>query len=475
MRVGRVVRAPWAALSFILAAALFSTWQLRHLGPWQYLTTYYPLDAADDWRYTACARLTAHGYHLFTQVFSAQPPVLFWSLAGGMQLFGDSLRGGQITEWLFALVGLGSAALIAYLLAGRFSGAVTALALAISPAFLVYSHAVEAEGPMMALGALGLAAQLLYHRTRYRPLLVLAGLAISGAILTKLFALEYLAPALVLLYPYRTGLRRALQDASLFLAAVAIPVVLDFALIAPAAQWAQVVAMHDRMISYAFPGLIPAPQLLLRFLQLDIGLALLGAAGLVLVALRRPCREAAFLWLWLVGSVLMLMTFHPLFPHHLAILLAPLAVSGGVAAGTLVRAPILLAALALLYAVFLPHLVRVDRHLLVPGPSPAVATLASFVQARSSPTQLVAVDDLAVADVAGRLVVPPLCDPSNVRMDAGYLTYHDLVIATRQYRPRLVVSSFGIYARVPRYLTWLAQHYHPIPAPEGAHAFASPQ
>jgi hypothetical protein len=84
---------------------------------------------------------------------------------------------------------------------------------------------------------------------------------------------------------------------------------------------------------------------------------------------------------------------------------------------------------------------------------------------------MVAVDDLAVADLAGRLVPPPLCDPSNVRLRSGYLTAETLIQATQRYRPVLVLPASGLYQQVPEYLHWLAAHYRHTAAPNELGAF----
>jgi hypothetical protein len=83
----------------------------------------------------------------------------------------------------------------------------------------------------------------------------------------------------------------------------------------------------------------------------------------------------------------------------------------------------------------------------------------------------VAVDDLAVADLAHRLVSPGLCDPSTVRLRAGYLGAAELIGQTRAYRVRLALPSLGLFQQVPTYLGWLRKHYHAVPAPQGLTAY----
>jgi hypothetical protein len=303
---------------------------------------------------------------------------------------------------------------------------------------------------------------------------VVAGLALAAAILTKLFAVEAVLPALWILVVDRDAGYQG--RAGIFLAAATLPVLLDSVLIAPAAQWSQVVSLHQAATTAQLPGLDSPIRVLGQFLELDLGLSIAAAAGLTVVVLVRRLTQAGFLLLWLGGMAVMLLAFRPLFPHHPAILLTALAVSAGVGwsvalSSSRLSARVVVLAGAAVYALALPRLVHADRHALVPGIAPTATALAAFVDARTPANRLVAVDDLEVADLAHRLVVPPLCDPSNVRLHAGYLTTGEVETATQAYRPALVLASRDVYEQIPGYLAWLGRRYHQVAAPEGATAY----
>jgi len=525
-----------ATAASVLAACIFLSWELAHRGVYAYAQSIYHVDDADEWRYTACSRLVEHGHALFTEVFSAQPPLLFASLSTGMRIFGDSIAGARWIEIGFGLVSLIGAAWIASLLAGPFAGATAALLLSVSPGFLVYSHAVEAEGPMMALVTLSLALALTYAKTGWRALPGLAGLSIAAAILMKLFAAEALLPGIWLVTAYRTEIRgRRVQALYTYLIGAAGPVCADFAFLHPSQQWDQVITLHERAAQAHLPDLTPPAKILDQFLTLDLGLTLLAAAGILALVSIRRWKDAGFLASWVLGSLLMLYLFRPLFPHHAVILLTGLAVSAGTGAGLLAAqmrwtraterrsrfpglrgvvmrwheaivdgrpgghpcsagpqstapargraAPTglmsittavggLVVAIATVgYLALIPRLAHDDRHVLVAYNRPAVRSLSDFVRRHSAPTDFVALDDLAVADMAHRLVPPPLCDPSNVRLKAGYLTAQDLIDSVLRYHAKLVLPSAGIYQQVGPFIAWLDQHGHRRPAPDGKLAY----
>lgn len=449
------------------AAAFYLAWELLHRGSYLYATSIYPIDDADEWRYTACSRLVTHGYALFTQVFSAQPPLLLLTLAAAMRVSGETIQGARTAEILFGLVALLATAWVAWQLSGPISSAAAALCLAVSPAFLVYSHAVEAEVPMMALVTLSLAVGLFSRRRLGWPVAGLAGMVLAAAVLMKLFALAGIVPGLWVVAAGVRPMRRAATAATSYAAAALIPVAADLLLVSPRQQWAQVVTMHQRAAGLESLSAASPVPVFHAFISLDAGLAVLAFAGLVVCALRKRFFELVLLVLWLPLQMLMLVAFRPLFPHHLAILSAALAASAGVAVGLayeswrerkwIAVAPAVAGLVVYLAAV--PRLAHDDRHVLVAGERPGVAALQVYIVRHVSPSAMIAADDLQVADRADRLVPPPLCDPSNVRLRSGYLTTQDAIRATVGYNPVLVVPSFGIYAQLPGYVRWVERRY----------------
>jgi 4-amino-4-deoxy-L-arabinose transferase-like glycosyltransferase len=489
------------------ATAFYLAWEVAHRGIYLYTQSIYKVDDADEWRYVACSRLLLHGYRLFDQVFSAQPPLLFASLATGMRAFGDNIGGARWVEILFGLLTIACSGWIAARLAGRWGAAAAVLLLCVSPAFLIYSHTVEAEGPMMALGTLSLALALQSRRATGVAGVwwaAAAGLALAAALLLKFFAAEALLPGIWALAASRRSGRSAVSAIAAYLAAFTLPVGLNFLLIAPARQWQQVVELHNQAASAHLPDLIPAPTIVWNFLTVDAGLSVLAAGGIVILAVRRRWFELGFAGLWLGGTILMLLLFRPLFPHHAAILLAPLAVmagtgvgcgmsvigttrgrgsgtgagatsvgDGGFLRGRSVAAVLLIGMIA--YLGLAVRIVHDDRHALYAPGSTSSDALAAFIDLRTGATDLIIADDVRAAEVANRLVAPPLCDPSTVRLKSGYLTASEAIRATRSYRVRLVAPTTGLYAQVPGYVRWVRAHFRVAKGPGGVKVFLAPK
>jgi 4-amino-4-deoxy-L-arabinose transferase-like glycosyltransferase len=461
----------------LLVVIFFLWWEIAHRGVYAYTTSIYPIDDADEWRYTACSRLVAHGYRLFDQVFSAQPPLLFVSLAGAMKVTSQTITGARSAEIGFGLLGLVATVWLGWQLGGRWAGAAAGVLLAVSPGFLVYAHTVEAEGPMMALSVLALALGVAACRRDSSILALLSGASLAGGILFKLFALEVALPlAWALAGRWAVDRRSTLRLGCFAAAGALVPLAIDFGLVSPLYQWRQVIELHNRVASVPLPNLLSPWTILGDFLTLDAGLSLLALAGLAAAVLARRYYAAGILALWLLGAIVMLLLFRPLFPHHAAILSAPLAVSAGVGIGIASqelrgrRLPALLVALAVVvYLGLVPRLAHADRHVLA-APAGQPDPLVAWVTVHVLPGQIVEADDVRIADLADRLVPPPLCDPSTVRVRAGYLTASDLITATERYRP-VVVLPTGAFNDFPAYLTWLRAHYRAVRAPGGVIAY----
>jgi len=330
-------------------------------------------------------------------------------------------------------------------------------------------------------GAWGTTLALLLASRRRRTLILLAGLALAAAVLVKLFAGALVLPALWCIWWRAPSVRARLHDAAWCLAALVVPLVAELALMAPGAQWDQVITMHNRAAATHLPNVTPSVLVLWHFFTLDAGLSALALAGVLLVVAQRRVQETGFLGSWLIGQVVMLLLFHPLFPHHPAILLDSLGVTAGVccaAAWDVVRRPswrpaVLLVAPVALWCVFSVRLAHDDRHLLYEAADPTAAQQAVFLDKHASTGQFIAVDDLALAEAAHRLVVPPLCDPSNVRLASGYLTGREAITAMTRYHPKVVLPTLGIYRQVPGLIPWLRGHLRAVSAPGGQTAFLS--
>jgi len=476
-----------APLGMALVALLFALWGLAHLRGYTYIVAdWIGPDHPGHWSdydegvYVVSARLLNHGYTIFSQVFSSQPPLFLAGLAVVLRLSGDAAGAGHLYSLICGLVALGGVAWLCWETLGRRSALLAVALLAVSPGFVIASRAVEAEAPMLALSSLSVAAAARYARTGGRGWLAGAGLALAAATLSKLLAVSAVVPlaAAIGLCALDRGraapLRRLVPD--LLLAAVCAggPILASFALLSPSQQYDQVVRFHLK--ASAAQGVANTSvngATFSTFFAYDpglVGLVITGVAALVVARRPLPLLQV----LWLLATLLSMVSYHPLFIHHLTVLLPPMA---AVAAASVaffevpdlgrVRQIVLAALLAagvLAYLVWIPATVGRSGEAFQPDRDPVKAARVAWLRANSRPGDLVVVDDQVLAVAADRLVPPALSDTSTVRALSGYLSVSHVERATADPRVRavLLTRTFKNQPMYRPYVRWLNRHFRRV-------------
>ncbi len=500
--VGRRIAPILAALAIALALVVlggYAAWQLQHATGVTY--SHAPglgKDAGDDYdegAYVTSARLLLKGYPLFKTVFSAQPAFFLPTLAGVVRVVSNPVAAGHIYEALCGILALLGVIWMAWTAYRPLAAPLGALLLAISPGFLLYSHAVESEMPMLALCTLSVAAAQFYYLNGWRTVAALAGLLLCAGTEMKLLSVVAIPP-LALLLVGGAWRRRAdsvpwpslLLDLAAFLLALAIPAAATWYLLSPADQLRQVVTFHLDAGRGATFGTGDNVSALRVFLGYDPALLLAAAAGFVLALLPGRGRDGGRRYLpvvyllWFLTTLVFLWRYHPTFQHQFVPLLPPLALLGaGLAGIPLARAsrgahmdssgrgwtrgiapspgramtsptsprpqrlapavPLALLALVGYLALLGRNTVPLDRQLYKPSVTPNRSRLIALVDRVSRPSDFVVADDPMVALGANRLLPPGIEDPSMVRIAAGYLTASQAERSTVRYHVAVIVFS----------------------------------
>jgi hypothetical protein len=537
----RLAVAALAVALGLLVLALFFLWEWRKAAGVTY-SHWGPLGSAagndyDEGAYIISAQLLLKGSPLFHSVFSAQPAFFLPSLAAVVRAIGNPVVAGHVYEALFGLATLVGVFWMAWTAYHPLAGPLAAALLAISPGFLLYAHAVEAEMPMLGLCTLSVAAAQAYYLTRRRSMAALCGLLLMAGTEMKLLSVVVTLPLALLLLggawrgsrpvpapgasPARggggtvlsqrreaMGLRRAPRaitlDALAFVLCLVAPALLALALLSPADQLRQVVALH-----LAASRVLPLDaganlQALKVFLGYDPGLLLVAVAGAVMALLWGRNRYLVLVYaLWFLSTLIFLWRYHPFLQHQFVPLLPPLALLGaalaapvgsrqyavgrngrihdgrttgdGLQGSRAVRPPAALRRLlptayrllpAVAYVGLLGvHTVPIDRHLLVPSVTPRRDLLIALLDRTTRPGDFVVCDDPMVALGAHRLLPPGLEDPSMVRTSAGYLTAAEAEDTTLRYHAAAIVASRPMFVDyLPTYLAWARQRYRQVPS-----------
>jgi len=456
----------------------------------------------DEGVYWQSLRALADGHALFSSVFSSQPPFFLLSLFPLYLLFGQTLAAARLAIVIFSLAGIVAIYFAGAAISGRWAGLAASLLLALDPLYITGSITLQAEIPSLTWALAAVALALHAPRAslqRGRLLAAASGVVLGLGVLTKLWdvvavvpvALYLAQPLLARLFTVDGGKLRAAsraelaapaRDAARLLAycaggalAALVVVLLPFAASWPA-LYAQVVSFHLAAGRSTHEGLLHNLGFIWHNLRVDT-LLILGAAALVLAALRRDWRAVPPL-LWLAASVALLLTQHPLFEHHLVLLVPPLALFTGVTLGSLVplARPPLAARPALdarAWRALGPALLGVGALVLLwssmvvvqaaARPVPQhVAQVAAALRAATVPGDLVVTDDQYVAGLADRTVPAALVDTSSVRITSGYLTAQQLEDAITQADARTILFSSGRFAQVPGFKQWVNANFSQI-------------
>ena len=421
------------------------------------------------------AWMTSRGYPLYSQVWSDEPPLFTYLLAGVFRIAGPYIEAGRVVVILFSAALIAAAAHILRKGWGGWHALAGAFLLFVLPYYTDLSAAAMVGLPAISLAVISLACLEEWRAGRRQAWLVASALALGFSALTKVFT-GFLAPVFALgillegrSLPGRDYLRPALVWSSAFAGLLLVGLLF---LVGPA-HLDQLYTTHlDARLLDDY--LASADQPIGVHLQGAWPVLLLSALGMVFVILRRRW-SSLYLPVWSVAAFGLLTLHKPVFFHHQLLVSVPAAMLAGIAGGeglsliaSLLRRHRLLplqAGLALLgLAGFIAALA-----LLLP------ATLANFkprpvfltgiahtpwaeqmfltrMSNHASRTSWVVTNLPIYAFRAGLMVPPELAFVSEKRMSTGELTEADLITAVRTYQPEQVLIGRREFTELKRYL-----------------------
>ena len=479
----------------------------------------------DEGVYWQSLRAMAHGYPLFTQIFSSQPPFFLLAIYPFYALFGQTLAAARFGIAVWSLVGIVAIYFAGRALAGRWCGLLACALLAADPLYLRESHTLQAEAPSVALMTLCVAFAATAMRSSQgrgrRALTALAGVAFGLGMLTKLWDVVAIVPAALLLTQpfwatlvYKDGhLRQPRRAALLAGARQSLPDILWFAAGALAALIAVLLpfigawsTLYDQAVRFhvaAGSAVNRGLRYNLRLISQDgneLPIVLVALTSVALAVWRRAW-IAAPVALWLVASLVVLIQQQPLLDHHVTLLAPPLALLAGLALPLLVKGSIARRSMPHPYPAMRKRSWLGGR---IPSPLPswgkgrerdlarvvvALAGLALLICAvlsvletsaarapvrdaqiqmaimlrlRTTPSDLVASDDQYITALADRDVPPQLVDTSQVRIASGYLTATQLERIITRSDTRVILFASGRFDLVPGFRQWVDQSFTKI-------------
>lgn len=410
------------------------------------------------------ARLLADGYGLYSQIWSDQPPLLTYVLAGWLNATGWTVEHGRLFVVLCSCVLFWALYQCVRITGGHAAASASCLLLVLSSEYLRLSGSVMLGVPSLMLAMLSMLALLHYRRVGGLVLPAAAGACLALSVLVKMWTamlIPVAAVALVLAIRKRRAegeARRPALPVALCAGGFAVTAGIMLLLTVPSEGYAQLIRPHVAVRGTA--GLEVFARSFWAHFAEDIGIVLLGCAGAAWALFRRRW-TALIPAVWAILAVIVFANHEPLWYHHYLMVSIPLCWAAGLAVGALASreapaacwpwhgAPTVgawgLCAVALVAGVLVawqaPAAIHRDFGAWSGWPSPSErndrAVVATMTELEKE-SHFIVTDRQILAFRAGLRVPPPLAVTSLKRQWAGDLTDRQVIEVIEGYRPSLV-------------------------------------
>jgi hypothetical protein len=342
------------------------------------------------------------------------------------------------------------------------------------PEVPIRAHAVMSDWPAMAFALVAIAAALAFRRRGRRVWIALAGGAFTAALLIHpLLIYTGVALAAVLLLP-GAGERRLRWGDLALLAGVAAGIVLVVLLLVDVEALLTWVVGHN--VAGADAGIElskPGTQRLIEYPRDNPAFVLLAIVGAAAVCARQRWSSLAVVLAWVAATVILFVTWTPIWDHYtlfLSLPLAGLAAAGLATVGSWLAQAVRLHQRPLCWRWALGSVAILGVMALVVarcgaeafhtegGPEWAPERLAaiSFLQEVVPEGGFAVTDDPLLAFVAGRLVPPDLTEATLRQVLLGNLKAEDAVLSVLHSDARAVLFATNRLARLPLFDRWVA-------------------
>jgi 4-amino-4-deoxy-L-arabinose transferase-like glycosyltransferase len=444
-------------------------------------------DFYDEGVYLQSARMMLRGYHLYWTIFDSQPPLVLPLIYCSFRLFGVNFFVAQSVIAAISLMTTLIVALATRQLTGWGGAGLAAGAVVFTPMALWLSRTVTPIIPAIALSTAAMALAIRYVHHGSQISLCLAAILVTCSILTKLLGL-FTLPALILMVGARHWItagispfqkvKLLLKDASFVFGIATILTVGLVLKFGPADVWRQAVEFHWSARS-AFKADSIAHRLT-AVASASMADGLLGGLTLLAVLSIFAGPEGIALAGWILFTVIGLVVHHPLYKHHLAILIPPIAIAGGVGwnhlprlgerlrsrwdgavTAHITRAFVVLVDVVMILLLLATFGEDIAAAIAWPHPQlfPSDIAAAQMIRRLTKPNETILTDAQGIAFLADRDVPPELTDTSFLRIDTGYLTLRDVIAYSDRRNVRLVLLWTGRLASIPGMTQWVTKRF----------------
>jgi 4-amino-4-deoxy-L-arabinose transferase-like glycosyltransferase len=439
------------------------------------------------------ALLVAHDYALYSDIWSDQPPLFTYLLAGIYQIFGNNVFINRVFVLILSAMLMWAFVQILRKVWGNVHAVVGVVLLLLLPNYAKLSVSVMVGLPSLALAMLSMLALITWHQDRRTFLLILSALVLGLSVLTKLFT-GFLAPIFIFGI-FAAEYTRSRKEPNWQ------------GILRPVAIWASIFTITTAGIGL----LIVGPDIISELIQPHI-----AARGLILVTQIKTFTINEYLlkawtilflafigalftlksrrWLslypiaWLVTAYLLLSQYSPVWSHQQLLVTLPATMLAAIAAGESLRMipqffhpRLLLSVNGILFVAGIIGLVLVISintpilsAELKPSPSLPTSSLRETsaenrylrrLKNRASETNWIVTDLPMYAYRMDILVPPELAVFTWKRIETGNLTYEQVQETIDEYQPEQVLMGRFMFPELEEYLD---EHYRLLDIPTDA-------
>ncbi len=429
------------------------------------------------------ALLAERGFHLYSQIWSDQAPLLTHMLDWVFKFSSNDIIWSRRLILVFSALLLWAVVQYLRLAWGNLPAIIGAVLLILLPNFLVLSTSVLVGQPSLAFAMVSMLALATWHLRRNKVFLILSALMLSLSLLTKLFT-AFLALIFVLgllgaeftRLGSQKDLKKILQPALIWgISLGVITLGLGLLMVSPADAMQLLQPHISAALSSDYPANIELNSI--NYYLRPAWPVLLGALLGVIYVWRDKRWLMLYPLAWMSLVYLVLLNFQPVWWHHQVLVTIPAVMLAAGAFGEGIHLliglfqkqnsrrwswPLMGASLVtmmLAFAVLVP--IGVDylqsaRTVNAEDRNPAEDQFMRRIEAYAPQTEWMVTDMPMFAYRAGISVPPNLAVISWKRFAAGDLTQDEILQTLRQYRPEQVL--FGRF-ELPKVDQYLAENY----------------
>lgn len=437
----------------------------------------YPTTEFDEGVYWATFKSVQHGFAPYRETYMSQPPGFLVVTFPIYAALGSTLEAARLAVFFYSLVGL-----LALVWLGWELKSTLFAFIAIGVLYFVYIYRTQimtfhGDSLPAAFLTLALAAILRYRNTSKWYWVALSGVCVATAAMIKGDVAVVPSIGLVLL----AVLVEKRRIADFLKACVIFAVAFGIAALVFTVPFG-ITDVYDNVVGLRLAvaqGTSADPQTFINFFNEQPALVYLLAAGAVLgilafIAVRDARFPLMLLAAWVATTIVSLMIYHPLLPHHLAFLAVPITALFAFALFkllNLIKIPRLLPAAVTIFVLVMLWV----RFQSTSAPQPGSATPlqqkgVQLVQTHTQPGDYIISDDGIVSALSDRLIPPDLTDISFVRIASGGVNPALLEDSLKTYQPKMVLVWADRLRNVPNFEGLMTQyHYRLLDDPDTQH------